>query len=143
MRDLNRVKSIEEIMLMIQIISTEIKYCKTPLNEIVNKLSCNNDFTHLKFISKCENLLESQTFPSAWKRSVKESELHEADKQLLVSLGNNLGTSDIEGQLSNCELHKELFENNYMCAKEKCSKFGKLYTSLGLFGGVLVAVVII
>lgn len=141
-RDLNRVKTIEEIFLMIQIISTEIKFCKTPLDSIVNKLSKNDGFIHLNFICECEKLLGKQKFPTAWQTSVKKSALHESDKQLLISLGNNLGTSDVEGQLSNCELHKELFENNYNSAREKCLKFGKLYTSLGLFGGVLVAVVI-
>lgn len=142
-RDRLRVRTIEELLLMIQIISTEIKFSRAPLDSIIIRLNRRNNFLHLDFIEECVSFLKDKSFPEAWKLSVRKSSLHNSDKQLLLSLGDNLGTSDVEGQLSNCELHRELLENNLKNAREKCVRFGKLYTSLGVLGGFLIAVLVV
>ncbi len=142
-RDYTRVKTIEELLLMIQIISTEIKFSRTPMDAIIEKLSRRKDFRHLDFITDCVEIMKTRSFPEAWKLTVEDSGFHNEERQLLLSLGANFGTSDVEGQLSNCELHKKLLENNLNNAREKCSKFGKLYTSLGVLGGFLIAVLVV
>ncbi len=134
---------IEEVLLMLQIISSEIRYSKTPLNVIVSKLSQNRGLSRLKFISECRKMLENENFPLSWKKSVEKSDVNHDDRILLLSFGSGLGTSDVEGQLSNCELHKALFENNLHKAREQCSRFGKLYTTLGVLGGILIALIIV
>lgn len=142
-RDSERVKIIEEILLMIQIISSEIRYSKTALNVIVHKLSENRGLARLEFLSRCRKMLESEAFPQSWKTSVEKSQVNYEERVLLLSFGAGLGTSDVEGQLSNCELHKALFENNLQNAREQSNRFGKLYTSLGVLGGILAALIIV
>ena len=143
-RDIARVRTIEELLMMIQTISTEINFSKSPLNLIIGRLSRRKDLVNLDFVDECVVLLmKGESFPEAWRKSVRKSSINNAEKELLFSLGGNLGTSDVEGQLAICELHREMLENNLKISREKCAKFGKLYTSLGVLGGFLIEVLVV
>lgn len=136
-------KILEKITVMLRLISSEIGYFQSPINVIIDKLCENEELKILNFLKICKVNLSELDFPEAWKISIEQSELERQDKELLLSFGFNMGTSDIAGQQSNCEMHRELFENKLKLVRDKNRKNGKLYTALGLMTGCLIFVVFI
>ena len=54
-----------------------------------------------------------------------------------AAFGSQLGTTDLNGQISLCQLYVRLFEERLIQAREWKSKYAKLYLSLGVLGGLL------
>ncbi len=138
-----REKILEKILVMLRLVCTQIGYFQSPIDVIIDKLSQNEELKILDFLEICKENLNELDFPDAWRVSVEQSEIHKSDKELLLSFGFNMGTSNIEGQLSNCEMHRELFENKLNSVRDKNRKNGKLYTALGIMTGCLIFVVLV
>ena len=64
------------------------------------------------------------------------------ERELLLSLGRSLGTSDISGQMSLIELHSEKLNALRREAAEESAKKGKLFRSVGALCGIGAAVLI-
>lgn len=69
--------------------------------------------------------------------------LHNSDKELLSSFGSQLGTTDLEGQLSHIELCRAMLSKQLSEAEEEQRQKGRLYRTLGVFGGVSAAIMLI
>lgn len=133
---------------MLELIGAEIKYCAIPVEELIRNLSSRSELKELKFIKSCCEYCESGTpFPLAFKKALENREntgdLLQEDISLLISFGNQLGTTDAQGQISICEYHKELIRQNLKAANENKNKQAKLYSNLGLIVGIAVAIVLI
>lgn len=80
-------------------------------------------------------------FPEAWSTALREraqlGSLRREDIHLLLAFGSQLGTTDLNGQISLCQLYVRLFEERLIQAREWKSKYAKLYLSLGVLGGLL------
>ncbi len=78
-----------------------------------------------------------------WHNAVwSDSAVPKAARETICSLGEVLGTTDVSGQLSAIALHRERLERAAAESRERCLRQGKLYRSLGLLGGALVAVLL-
>ena len=133
------VKINETILLMIKYIETEIRYRSLRIDNIISNIKANEQYNNLNFINDCEQYLrKNYSFPIAWGKSIKNNSdnLSKKNVDLLMSFGKYLGTSDIEGQIQNCELHEELFSNELIKAREEKEKKSKMYTTLGVLCGI-------
>ena len=83
-------------------------------------------------------------FYSAWKESIEsETEfcsLLGKSAKSLISMGSELGSTDLEGQLSCCEYYRKIFETDLEEQREKSMKYSKLFPSMGLLLGVSAAI---
>lgn len=70
-------------------------------------------------------------------------QLTEEDIALIYSFGEKLGTSDIAGQVDNCQLHIQLAEEQLTAASKEYREKGRLYTMLGFFAGLTLAIFLI
>ncbi|MBQ2676610.1 MAG: stage III sporulation protein AB [Clostridia bacterium] len=64
-------------------------------------------------------------------------------KQKLMLFLNGIGSTDISGQMSHCELYSSMFSDSLSKLREEASQKQKLYCSLGSFAAMFVAVVLI
>jgi len=71
------------------------------------------------------------------------TELEEAERSIIKSIGLSLGTSDIEGQLSMLEVNSQLLSDYGDEAHEQYMKKGKLYRTFGVLAGMFMAILII
>ncbi len=82
-----------------------------------------------------------------WQKTVyslpNELCLNANDKELLIKFSRGLGVTDVEGQISNCDLYCELFKEAFENAKEKEKTSGRLYKILGFSLGCVITLMIV
>lgn len=86
---------------------------------------------------------DGEELSTAWKRSVDNNVRNRQDRQLLYYFGETFGTSNIEGELSKLSLQRENAERVYNEYLEEVKTKKKLYKTVGLFCGALVAALLI
>ena len=139
-----RVIILENILSFIAYIGTRIEYA-IPLGEIINDYIGNGQ-SQLAFL---ENVLrlkdEGADFHSAWEQALMESksEFFGQDYKLLLAFGTDLGSTDIEGQKSLCNMYSSLISENLAQAKIESRSKGSLFGKLGIFSALFIAVIFI
>ncbi len=114
------------------------------LSALITGLACSESCMSLGFLGEAASLMETgEPFPLAWKRSVSiSSGLTPEIKDMLLSLGESLGTSDLAGQLMTLERAEHELEVIYEKALEQYRTKGKLYRCLGVLGGMSAALLL-
>lgn len=84
---------------------------------------------------------------NAWEKAVaytfRRYRLSKADKALILEFGAEFGQSDIDGEINHIDLHLALVEDRLEKARLELMQKGKLYRTLGIFGGLTVSLIII
>ena len=125
---IRRIRALEQVLLLLNAIQSELSYCRTPVRELMHRLSLREEFSELPFLRECSRMCGLEIpFPQAWSKALGER----------AQLGPQLGTTDLNGQVSLCRLYVQLFEERLTQAREWKSKYAKLYLSLGVLGGLL------
>ena len=143
-----RVDIISDILLMLSVIHTQIRYTCVPVNDLLVILTENSRLKGLKFIFRCRQKAESgEVFPIAWKESLYEEKefCRIAGNALsyLIQLGDDLGATDLDGQLSCCEYYKQFFLKELKEREEQNKKYSKLLPTLGVMLGISAAIIIV
>lgn len=141
-----RVSELENAILFLEKTQTFLKYGQVPTEELLSRLSEQEKFQGLGFIKAALRLMQKgMPFPVAWKQALLEQrggKLKPADRDILTGVGDILGGSDAESQISGLELTAELLRQNYKEALEEKNTGGKLYRSLGFLIGIGAAIFI-
>lgn len=125
-------------------LSILMKYSGDTLFNLISELAERESISKLTFLSDVINsMLDGTNFPYSWKNALSnDKNLCPELKELLFTLGESLGTSDIDGQLVSIErAEKELlaiYENALSIYRKK----GKLYRSIGILGGMTAALLL-
>ncbi len=143
-----RVDVIKNLILMLLVIETQLRYARLPVSDLLRVLDENISLSELKFIKSCrERVCFGEMFPDAWKACVEdETELCRLLGNLsesLAGLGEDIGSTDLEGQLSCCEYYRQIFGRELEAQEEKSKKYSKLFPSLGLMLGISAAILFI
>jgi len=139
---------ISDILLMLSVTETQLRYACLPVADLLAVLCENGKLESLGFIGKCREKVNSgEAFPQAWKESIEaEAELCRLLSDYcsyLIRLGADIGSTDLEGQLSCCEYYKQIFEKELAVREENNKKYAKLLPTLGLMLGISAAIIII
>lgn len=138
-----RVTALEELIIFIEGINSQISFSKRNIEEIISDLSCGSE-RKLKTI--CE-LSESNNpdFSEKWRESVErfyfDDCLKKEDEKILLSFGKSLGVTDLQGQKNNCALHISMLEKQLEKAQTELTSKTKTNTAMSLF--IALAVIII
>ncbi|MBQ8515733.1 MAG: stage III sporulation protein AB [Ruminococcus sp.] len=109
---------------------------------LVDMLSQKPGYAPLRFLKEIR-FSESEPFSDAWRRAILEEHgLPEELSQLLLSLGDSLGTSDLEGQMKTLEGYQLQARHISRNAEEQYRTKGKLYRSMGILGGMSAALLL-
>lgn len=143
-----RVGALKDILTMLSLAETQLRYLHITVAELMKNLSESAAVSGLKFISVCSEMLEEgASFSLAWKNSIEEDgelkKLLPETYKSLVLLGDEIGSTDLEGQLSSCGYYKQIFTAALSEREEKCRRSSKLCPPLGLLLGITVAIMII
>ena len=123
-------------------LSTQLRYSTSDIFTLVS-LSANT--SGLDFFEICE---ESGTpFYKVWSERMIEIPakfgLKNSDRTLLLEFGEQLGKTDVDGQLKHIELYEALFKKQLTDAENEINKKSKLYKTMGFFVGTAAALMII
>ncbi len=140
-----RVICLEKIYVLFSEIGSRIQYTADTAADIFSSLDGSGNYSVLPFVSECKcRLLEGETFDSAWNRSVNGCEnslpLKKTDMGILESFGSGFGTTDISGQVSNCEIHKKLVNEKIASARRECDLYSKPVGGIGILAGIAVMI---
>lgn len=130
-----RISSLNQLIVLIENVDSQISFSKKTIQEIIENISLKEEMK-LKMI--CElSRDESGDFLSAWRNSVKsfysDDCLDKEDAKILLSFGNSLGVTDVEGQKNNCRLHISMIEKQLKTAEENLKEKSKINTALSSF----------
>lgn len=136
-----RVRQLELWIGAVRRIAGEIRYAATPLGRIVQRLQEAGEYRELRMFGPCAILFgETDDFPGAWRAAADEVKsglaLTQRDWEPVLALGNTLGTTDVAGQVADCERCIRLLDARLEAAREDCGKRGRMYASLGVLTGV-------
>ena len=143
----DRVKILILMRQMLEELSIQIRFQALTVFELLQSLCGNIQLQELVFLNNVqENILPNISFYEAWIKGIDEwnnSPLRTEDISFLKNVGATLGNSDIEGQLSTLELHKENLERLLESAIIERDKKSKLYRSLGILSGTFISIMLL
>lgn len=140
-----RASFFEQLVGFLTELQTQIRYSGEPLSTLLRGTAGK---ILEPLLTACAGAMEEGTpFFDAWQKGLleipKSMGLTKEDLRLLTDFGQGLGTTDLEGQLSHCELYKAMFSSRLKQAREERTKKVKLYRMLGLFSGIAVSLLIL
>ncbi len=145
-----RVKLLNHLLSTLQMLETEIVYGGTPLPLLLPRIAAKSKAEIAELLIAVADILqlkEGDTFAEAWRKAIeansKSSALHRDDLELLINLGNNLGTSDRENQVKHIRLAMEDVKRNHATAVAQQQKNAGLYKHLGLLAGITIVIILI
>ncbi len=143
-----RVEALGEIVMMLSAMQTRLRYECLPVGALLKAAEENARGENLGFVSVCREKTErGEAFPKAWRESIESSrELCRLIRNVLpclIRLGEELGTTDLEGQLSCCGYYERIFCDELKEREEQNKKYSKLYPALGAMLGIWAAILII
>ena len=145
-----RIQELEQLKQMLFLLKGQILYASAPLPEALETVGKRVDGILGKLFQETAASLQQQPgdpFPVIWKRCVSEISGHSAlskmDMQALQNLGDHLGFLDRETQERTLLLYLEQVDAQLEVLREHRQERCRLYTSLGVMGGLFLAVILI
>lgn len=141
---LNELKSLQNA---VSILQNKIRFTCKPLIEIFEELAVikKNEKISEIFKKMAEKLKNKKT-EVAWNEAVLEERfylnLKAEDINLILSLGNMLGKTDVEGQMSEINQFCSLINEQIVIAEEEKNKNSKMYKSLGTIIGLAIVIIL-
>lgn len=105
----------------------------------------NLEETYGEIFERASLKMENLPAGEAWRYSIENSKtnMKEEDLKVLINLEKLLGKTDINGQLSELKLIDTFISKQIEDAKEEQKKNEKLYKSLGIIAGLVIAIILI
>jgi len=135
---------------MIMLLKGEILYMNSTLEEAFAAVALRiSDPMYSDFLLDLSEKLKersSRLFYDIWCEGVElhlsKSDLWKKDRLDIKALGENLGYLDKQMQEKNLDLYLEQLEEEMAQGKEEFLSKSKLYRSLGIMGGIFIAIVL-
>lgn len=145
----SRYRDLESIRTGLRALVTEIDYSRKPLPVAWRELAGIHEGAVAKVFDLAADLFGSEgaaTAGQAWVRSVRrcseEMSLTAEDLRILLTLGPTLGASGGADQIRHLQAADERLAGQMDEARDDSRRRGKLFRSLGLLGGIMIAVVL-
>ena len=143
----DRARELLSLSNLINILQNKIKFTHKPLGEILEEIGNIKEISGITAIfSKTKKKLTNKKFEIAWSEAISEQtfflNLKTEDIHLIKSLGNVLGKTDIEGQMSEINQFQLLLKTQIKNAEEESSKNAKMYKSLGTIIGLAIVIIL-
>lgn len=140
-----KTKEASQVLTLIEQIRIRLNFSASSTSEILNEIKEVRGISSLPFVTKIIEQYDAEPFDCLWEREVRFSNLSLSsdDIAMLVSFGQSLGTTDLEGQLELCSIFENRFSDRLAFYSGEYKKRSKLYISLGFFLGLGAAVILI
>lgn len=143
----NRVIELREFKTAINILEAKIKFTYEPISNIFNEIANNIDKNLSMIFKKASKYMDEGTVKTSWEKAIEESKinlsLNYEDINIIRNLGNLLGQTDIEGQISEIKITSNFIDTQIKKAEEERRKNEKMYRSLGTIVGLTIAIILI
>lgn len=139
-----REKTMLSVLLLVKEITVQIRYTNSEIGDILRNAAHSEELKRLSFLMGCCEMEPNTDFHKIWNDGVKKQPyINARDRELLIGLGDKMGQTDTEGQISFLEMYTEMIKVRLEQAKKDYSDKGKLYRSLGLLCGLAVGIMVL
>lgn len=138
-----RVEIFSQTRLMIDKIATLIKFRSYTVYELCDEILGDGMLYEMSFVSFQRD--EDKSFSSLWEDSVMKWNvpIKKEERDFYINLGNSLGTTDTEGQISSLSVFDKEAEKMICTAEKDFNEKGKLCRTLGVLCGAFVSILLI
>lgn len=109
------------------------------LREIADRIKTGEELMSIFQSKTAKSLIKTEGF----KVNICDEGINSEDKKLLSEFFSFLGMGDTSSQISRCEIYTELLNKRLEEAEIQEKEKAKLYTSLGVFAGLFVVILLI
>ena len=136
---------LKQIKKALNIFETKIMYTYEPIPDVFLEISKKIKGDVGKLFGDASRNMSLDFAGDAWEKSLNNSNimLLEDDKEALRSLGKLLGSTDIDGQLSQIRLVNGFLNEQIKEAIEQKNKNETMYKKLGIIVGLAVVIVLV
>ncbi len=140
-----RVDELKDIKNALNIFETKIKYTYEPIPEVFESISGMFKESISQLFRNSVKYMKVKSASEAWEYALKYTNLNinEEDKEIVKGLGKLLGTTDIDGQISQIELTKSFISTQIEIAEKEKEKNEKLYRTLGMVFGIGIVIILL
>ncbi len=143
----DRLNELSDLYVLINILQNKIKFTQLPLIETFEQIGNISVKTGVKNIFlKCSTELKNNKLEDSWKDVIKQEKvflnLKNEDIETIITLGNILGKSDVEGQMNEINEFKERLSIQIKQAEEEKRKNAKMFKSLGTVIGLVIVIIL-
>ena len=132
------------VLMLVKELSVQIRYTNAKIGDMLKSASQNSAYGKLSFVTECALLNENEDVHRVWSEGVKKQPfLDQRDRELLLSLGEHLGETDSEGQLSFLEMTESMLSEQREEARENYGKKSGMYRSVGLLCGLAAGIIVL
>ena len=143
----NRVIELREFKNAINTLETKIKFTYEPIAEIFSEISNNLQHNISQVFNMTGKYLDDNTTKDAWNKAIDETKislnLNDEDINIIRNLGNLLGKTDVEGQISEIKVTSRYIDTQIIKAEEERKKNEKMYRNLGTIVGLAIVIILI
>ncbi|TCS96395.1 stage III sporulation protein SpoIIIAB [Hazenella coriacea] len=146
----DRPRQIRQLRSSLTLLETEIGYGTRHLSEACTSIAQREQgiISHLfkewgHRLSQMDGSSTYECFQEVIEQCWKITAMGKAEKSILLSLCQTLGMSDRENQLHHLHLTKTNLEVEEDLARDEQARYEKMYKSMGLLTGILLAILLI
>lgn len=142
-----RAAELEKARVFIVYIRSQIRYSSQKLEAIISEYLKEHEGNLPSFMS--QDILSNEHgsvqngILKALGQAGHRQGLKGSDLACLKSFFSSLGRGDVESQTALCELYEALINERLLSARQRAEKYGGLYTSLCVMGGLAISILLI
>lgn len=139
-----RVEELREIKTALNMLETKIRFTYEPLPEVFNQIASTTSQNIGEIFSKASFNMKDMVAQEAWEKALEETNLNlnQEDLNILKKMGNLLGKTDADGQISEIRLTNSFVNMQINKAEEEKNKNAKMYRTLGTVIGLAIVIIL-
>lgn len=120
-------------------LSADIRYTAAPVGELFAAAADQVELAPIRvFLHRFSASADPRVSFAGGLSTLAGQGLNDADRRLLTGFGEGLGTTDVAGQVEHCRRFEQQMAQRAADARQQAAQKGRLYTSLGAAGGLVV-----
>lgn len=137
-----RVRRIRLLRQWLTALTAELRQALPLISDLLKKTAAHPAFGSLIFLQTAA--ARAEMFPDCWDAALaQDNTLTPAERTVLETVGQTLGSSALEGQLASLALCQERLSALQDDAEQLARSKGRLCRSVGLLGGIFLAILLI
>lgn len=129
---------------MLREMAVQMEFRALSMQELLERLAQESSYGMFRFpAAAAQRMAQGDSVCQAWQTGLTQDKaVPESMRRILLPLGEELGASDLAGQAETLEQYRMQLEPYTAAVAERCQRLQRLYVSMGVLGGLLLAILL-
>ncbi len=140
-----RMLELRKFIIMLDEMSVLIRFRATRTRDLIDELSKQENLSNFVFLNLLTDFMDMEDdINISWKTAASRTLfLTRSDKDILIGVGEQIGSTDVDGQLSMLELSRMLAEKNLNQAEDEYRTKGRMLRTVWMLCGLAAGIMVI